>query len=197
MNTGGVGERASPNNRLVRRDRHVANLAHGLAGAPDLVVIDAGVHIHDVFAHFDRHDHFFQRAVARAFTDTVHRAFYLTRAGVDGCDGIAHGQTQIIVGVDGDNRFINVRYAVIQAGDDIGELKRHGVADSVRNVDGFGTGIDGGFHHTGQIFNWRAARIFTGEFNVIGVVACAFHHIYRALNHLIQRTAQLGGDVHR
>ncbi|MNT52586.1 hypothetical protein D3C72_1896190 [compost metagenome] len=60
MNTGGVGEGASADNRFVRRDRHVANLANGLAGAPDFVVINAGLHIHDVFAHFDRHDHLFQ-----------------------------------------------------------------------------------------------------------------------------------------
>ena len=197
MNTGGVREGASADNRFVSRNGHVANLADGLAGAPDFVVIDAGVHVHDVFAHFDRHDHFFQRTVARAFADTVHRTFYLTRTGVDGGDGITHGQTQIIVGVDGDNCLINIEYAIVQSGNDVGELKRHGVADGVRDVDGFRTRVDGGFHDARQVFDWRTARILTGEFNVIGVVACAFHHIHRALNHFIQRAAQLGGDVHR
>ena len=60
MNTGGVRKGAGTHNRLVSRDGHVADLADGLAGTPDFVVIDAGMHIHDVFAHFDRHDHFFQ-----------------------------------------------------------------------------------------------------------------------------------------
>ncbi len=37
-------------NRFVGRDRHVTDLADGLAGAPDFVVIDVGVYVHDVFA---------------------------------------------------------------------------------------------------------------------------------------------------
>ena len=197
VNTGGVREGTGADNCFVGRNRHVANLADGLAGAPDFVVINAGVHVHDVFAHFDRHDHFFQRTVTRAFTYTVHRAFYLTCASVDGGDSITHGQTQIIVGVDGDNCFINIWHAVIQAGDDVGELKRHGVADGVRDVDGFRARVDGGFHNARQVFDWRTARIFTGEFNVIGIVACALNHVDRALNHLIQRAAQFGCDVHR
>ena len=196
MNTGGVSERASPNNRLVRRDRHVANLAHGLAGAPDFVVIDASVHVHNVFAHFDRHDHFFQRAVAGTFTNAIHCPFYLTRAGVDGGDGIAHSQAQIVMGMHGDDGFINIWHAIVQTGDDAGELKRHGVADGVRDVDGSGSGINRGFHYTGQIVNRRAACIFTGEFDVISVVTRAFDHIHRTFNHFIQRTAQLGRNVH-
>ena len=68
-------------------------LADGLAGTPDFMVIDVGVHVHDVFAHLDRHDDFFQRAVTGAFADTVHRAFYLTSASVDGGEGVADGDT--------------------------------------------------------------------------------------------------------
>lgn len=76
VNAGGVGEGAGADDGLIRRDRHIADLADGLAGAPDFMMINVGVHVHDVFAHFDRHDHFFQRAVAGAFADTVHRTFY-------------------------------------------------------------------------------------------------------------------------
>ncbi len=47
-------------------DRHVTNLADGLAGAPDFVVIDVGVYVHDVFAHFNRMRRFFQCAVVRS-----------------------------------------------------------------------------------------------------------------------------------
>ena len=85
-------ECAGTDNRLVGGDRHVANLADGLAGTPDFIVIDAGIHVHDVFAHFDRHDHFFQGTVACAFPDTVHRTFYLTGTGVNSGDGVADGQ---------------------------------------------------------------------------------------------------------
>ena len=191
-----MSERARTDNRFVGRDRHVANLADGLAGAPDFVVIDACVHVHDVFAHFDRHDHFFQRTVACAFADAVHRAFYLTRAGVHRRDSIANGQTQVIVGVYRDNGFINIWYAVIQTGNDVGKLKRHGVADGIRDVDGSGSGINSGFHNTGQIVNRRAACIFTGKFHVVSVVTRPFNHIHRTFDHFIQRAAQLGCNVH-
>lgn len=92
VNTGGVREGASTDNGFVGRNWHVANLADGLAGAPDFVVINASVHVHDVFAHFDRHDHFFQRAVACALTDAVHRPFYLTCASMYRGDGVTDGQ---------------------------------------------------------------------------------------------------------
>ncbi|CNU14684.1 Uncharacterised protein [Salmonella enterica subsp. enterica serovar Bovismorbificans] len=80
VDAGRVGKSAAADNRFVGRDRHVTDLADGLAGAPDFVVIDVGVYVHDVFAHFNRHDHFFQCAVTGTFSDTVHRAFNLTRA---------------------------------------------------------------------------------------------------------------------
>ncbi|MNP65298.1 hypothetical protein D3C76_1608780 [compost metagenome] len=87
-----MGEGAGADNGFVRRNRHVADLADGLAGAPDFVVINAGLHVHDVFAYLDRHNHFFQRTVACALTDTVHGAFNLTRAGMDGRDGVTDRQ---------------------------------------------------------------------------------------------------------
>ncbi|MNB87478.1 hypothetical protein D3C75_344780 [compost metagenome] len=192
-----MGECAGTDNRFVCRDRHVADLADGLAGAPDFVVIDAGLHIHDVFTHFDRHDHFFQRTVTGALTDAVHCPFYLTCASMDGCNCIANGQAQIVVSVDGNNRFIDIRYAFVQAGNDVGELERHGVADGVRDIDGGGTGVNRGFNHACQIGDWRTTGIFTGEFNVVGVVASPFDHVNRTLNNFIQRATQFCGDMHR
>ena len=96
----------------------------------------------------------------------------------------------------GNNGFVDVGYAFIQAADDSGELKWHGVAHGVRNVDGGGTGINRRFDHSRQIGNWGASGIFARKFNIIGVITGAFHHIDSAFDHLVQRAAQLGGDVH-
>ncbi len=197
VNAGGVGEGAGADDGLVRRDRHIADLADGLAGAPDFMMINVGVHVHDVFAHFDRHDHFFQRAVAGAFADTVHRTFYLARTGVDRGEGVTDSDAQIIMGVDGNNCFVDIRHAIIQAADDVGIFERHGIADGIRDINGGGAGVDRRFHDASQIGNRRTAGVFTGELNVVSVVACPLHHIDRALNNLIQRTAQFGGDMHR
>lgn len=192
-----MGEGAGADDGFVGRDRHVADLADGLAGAPDFMMINVGVHVHDVFAHFDRHDHFFQRAVASAFADTVHRAFYLARTGVDRGEGVTDGDAQVIMGVDGNNRFVDIRHAIIQAADNVGVFERHGVADGVRDINGGGASVDRRFDDASQIGNRRAAGVFTGEFDIVSVVARPLHHIYRALNHFIQRAAQFGGDMHR
>ena len=101
------------------------------------------------------------------------------------------------MGVHGDDGFVDIRDAIVQAGNDTGELKRHGIADGVRDINRGGAGVDGGFDHARQIGDRRTARIFTGEFDVVGIVACAFDHIDCALNDLIQGATQLGGDVHR
>ncbi|MND96270.1 hypothetical protein D3C80_885550 [compost metagenome] len=138
-------------------------------------MIDVGVHVHDVLAHFDRHDHFFQRGVACAFTDTVQGPFNLAGASLYCGDGVADRHAQIVVAVNGDNGFIDIRYAVIQGGDNTAKLVRGGVAHGVRDIDGGRAGIDSGFHHATQVIDWRTAGVFTGEFYVVSVVTGAFH----------------------
>ncbi|SAQ32875.1 Uncharacterised protein [Klebsiella oxytoca] len=101
------------------------------------------------------------------------------------------------MGMDGDNGFIDIGNVFVQAGYDIGEFERHGVADGIRDIDGRCAGIYRGFDDAGQIGNRRTASIFTGKLNVVSVVAGALNHIDSAFNHFIQITAQLGRDVHR
>ena len=192
-----VGAVANADALYDEKGEKTADLADGLAGAPDFMMINVGVHVHDVFAHFDRHDHFFQRAVAGAFADTVHRTFYLARTGVDRGEGVTDSDAQIIMGVDGNNCFVDIRHAIIQAADDVGIFERHGITDGIRDINGGGAGVDRRLHDASQIGNRRTAGVFTGELNVVSVVACPLHHIDRALNNLIQRTAQFGGDMHR
>ena len=92
VDAGGVGEGAGTDDGFVGRNGHIANLADGLAGTPDFVVINAGADIHNVFAHLDGHNHFFQRTVARALADTVHGAFNLASTGVDRGNRVTDGQ---------------------------------------------------------------------------------------------------------
>ena len=101
------------------------------------------------------------------------------------------------MGVHGYDGFVDIRDAIVQAGNDVRELERHGVADGVRDINRRGAGVDGGFYHARQIGDRRTARIFTGEFDVVGIISCAFNHIDCALDDLIQGATQLGGDVHR
>ncbi len=161
----------------------------------NFLMIDVGVHVHDVLAHFNRHDHLFQRTVAGAFTDAVQGAFHLTGAGLYRGDGVADRHAQIVVAVHGDDGFVDVRHAVIQGGDDAAELVRRGVADGVRDIDGGGAGIDGGFDHAAQIVDRCAAGVFTGELYVVGVVAGTFDRAHRHLQHFVERAFQLRFNV--
>ena len=162
------------------------------------MMINIGVHVHDVFAHFDRHDHFFQRAVAGAFADTVHRPFYLARTGVDHGEGVTDSDAQIIMGVDGNNCFVDIRHAIIQAADDVGLFELAWYSRRYPDINGGGAGVDRRFHDASQIGNRRTAGVFTGELNVIGKLRARLTpHIDRALNHFIQGAAQFGGDMHR
>ena len=128
------------------------------------------VHVHNVFAHFDRHDHL--PSEQRCPRNHLYRSSQLLPdvRRVDGGDGIAHAQTQIIVGGSEIIALSNIRYQAVILADDVGELKRH-VADGVRDVDGFRAR-----QAMAQRLPTRARSaigvrpIFTGEFNVIGMV---------------------------
>ncbi|MNZ81564.1 hypothetical protein D3C78_1002360 [compost metagenome] len=148
------------------------------------------MHVHDVLAHFDRHDHFFQRGIACAFTNAVQGAFDLASTRLHRGDGVADRHTQVVVAVDGDNGLIDIRYAVIQGSDNATKLVRRGVAHGIRNVNGGGTGVDRSFYHATQVIDWRTACIFTGEFYVVGVITGAFHRADRHLQHFVERALQ-------
>ena len=63
------------------------------------------------------------------------------------------------MGVHGDDGFIDIRYAFIQTRNDCSEFERHGVANGIGDIDGFGTRINRGFDHAGQIGNRGTASI--------------------------------------
>ena len=47
--------------------------------------------------------------------------------------------------VDGNDGFVDIRYAVEQFTDNAAELVRGGVTDGIRNIDSRGTGVNRGF----------------------------------------------------
>ena len=68
-----------------------------------LVVIAAGS---------QRHDDFFERAVAGPFADAVDGAFDLAGAVLDGGQAVGDGQAEVVVAVDADHGLVDVRHAV-------------------------------------------------------------------------------------
>ena len=68
----------------------------------------------EIVPRAERHDDFFERAVARPFADAVDRAFDLARPGFDGGEAVGHGQSEVVVAMDADDGLVDVRHAVAQ-----------------------------------------------------------------------------------
>ena len=86
------------------------------------VCIDVGGGAEILGASPQRHDDFFQRAVSRAFPDSVDRAFDLTRAGVDGGQTVGDGHTEVIVTVHAQHGLFDVRDVRPQIPEELGEF---------------------------------------------------------------------------
>ncbi|MNP18995.1 hypothetical protein D3C76_1115030 [compost metagenome] len=78
---------------------------------------------------------------------------------------------------------------------------RNGIAAGIRDVDGAGAGIDGGFDDAAEEVDLGAAGVFAGELHVLAEVARALDRADRLLHHLVRLHAQLvlhmdgaGGD---
>lgn len=72
----GVGKSVRTNDSLLVGIGILHSCLTICAGTEDFLVINVGVHVHDVLEHFDYHDQFFQQAVGRMFVDTIQCAFY-------------------------------------------------------------------------------------------------------------------------
>ena len=86
------------------------------------VRVDAGPGGVIIAARAQRHDDFFQRAVARPLAQSVDRAFDLARPGLDGRQAVGHRHAQVVVAMDADDRPVDVRHAVSQRADDFAHV---------------------------------------------------------------------------
>ncbi|MNH12143.1 hypothetical protein D3C79_716780 [compost metagenome] len=94
-----------------------------------------------------------------------------------------------------DDGLIDVRHPVEQGLDDAGELSRHRVADGIRDVDGAGTGLDGGLDHAAQVVDGGASRILAGELHVVGVAAGMLDRADAHLQHILEALLELALHV--
>ena len=113
-----------------------------------------------------RHHHLFQCAVASPLADAVDGAFDLASTCVDRRQRIGHGQAQIVVAVYGEHCLVDVRHAVEQHRDELGEFARYGVADRVGNIDRRRAGPDSAFDDAAQKIGLAARTVFGRPFDV-------------------------------
>ena len=140
---------------------HQAGRPHNMRG------INVGAIGQQIRTGFDGHDNFFHGGIARPLAQTVDGAFHLPRPILNTGQTVGHRQSQIVVTMGGDYRQIDVGHRVFDGGDEIPIFQRHGIPHSIRDVDGAGAGLDGGFHGAKQKITLAAHGIFGGPFHIL------------------------------
>ncbi len=172
---GFVGEGVAADDGLVALHLHAGDVRNQPAGRHQPSGIDIRCGLVIVLPRAQRHDDFFQRAVAGAFADAVDRTLDLPCPVLDRRQAIAHGQAEIVVAMDADHRPIDVRHALAERADHAAHLLGHGVADGVGNVDGRGPGVDGRGDHFAEEINLGAGGVFGRELDVWAIARGSAH----------------------
>ena len=195
MDAGLVRERVAPDDRLVGLHRLVGDLSEQLARREQLGRVDRRVVGHPVLTHAQRHHELFERCVARAFADAVHRALHLPHAALNRGQAVGHGQTEIVVAMRAEHRFRRVRHAGDDLLEELTDLVRRRVADRVGQVDGRGAGVDDPFDHAAQKITIAPRRIFRRELHIVGERSRQLHRFDGGGEAIVVRHPQLRGQV--
>ena len=100
MNSRLVCEGIFSDDGLIPRDRHAGNAGHQPRGRVQALRVDVRFGIEERFARPQGHDDFFERAIARAFADTVDRALDLSSARDHRRQAVGDRHPEIVVTVD-------------------------------------------------------------------------------------------------
>ena len=175
VDAGAVREGVPADDGLVGRHGHTEEIGHHLAGAAEFRRVDAHFHAVIVAARFEPHHHLFKRRVAGALADAVDGGFHLPGAVHDAGQGVGHSQAEVVVAVDADGGFVDVRDAFGDGLDQLAPLFGDGVAGGVGDVDHGGAGGDHGFEHLEQILGVGATGIFGVELYVVHIALGELH----------------------
>ena len=162
-----VGERVFADDRLVARDRHADDVRQHARGRIEARGVDARVEIEERIARLQRHDDFFERAVAGAFADAVDGAFDLARAGDHGRETVGHRHAQVVVAVHRQADLVDAAHVLAQVAEQLGEFIGHRVADRVRDVHRGRAGFDDGLDDLRKEIELGARGVFGRELDVV------------------------------
>ena len=98
--------------------------------------------VEEVLAGPDSHHNFFQRGIAGPLADAVDGAFHLPGAPDHGFQAIGHRQTQIVMAMHADYRFMDIGHILENAFNPLPPLLGNGIAHRIRNIDRSGSGLD-------------------------------------------------------
>ena len=166
-----MSEGVLAHNGLIEGGGLTDDVVDGLAGAPDLGGVDAGLHLINVGAGAHGHDHFFKRSVARALTQAVDGTLDLSRAAQHTAQGVGHRHTQVVVAMNRKFDLVGAIHAGHQVLNECLHLGGGGVAHSVGNVQHLRAPCYGQVADLDQKIGVGAGGVLTGELN-IGAIFC-------------------------
>jgi hypothetical protein len=155
------------------------------------------VRTRDWIADLQRHHQLFQRAVARALADAVDGAFHAARAAFDRRQRVGDRQAQVVVAVHVHHHVLQLRDVLVQVGQQLAELLRHGEADRVGDVHRRGARGDHRADHFGQELRLGARGVLGAELHVLAELFGIGHAFDRLADDLVLRLLQLEFAVDR
>ena len=161
----------------------------------DLARVDLRREADVLLTRLEQHHDLLERRVARALADAVDRALHLPRARLQAGERVRHGQAEVVVAVDGQHDVLELRDALVQAGQELRVLVRHRVADRVRDVDRGRALRDRGGDHLGGEVDVGAGGVHRAELDVLDQRARVGDRGLGLAQHVLARGLQLVLDV--
>ena len=191
VDAGLMGEGVGSDDSLVVRNGLADSHGEQAAGRIELRADDIAFEAVVVLAHGQVHGHFLERRVAGAFAYAAQGDFGLTGAHAQGGKGVGHAQSEIVMTVNGEDGFVRTGGVLDDIFDELGKFVRLGVSHGVRQIDGRGSGADGGAAGPAEEVLVRAGGVLAGKLHIArqgsGERDGAFDHF----NDLLRRLAQL------
>ena len=122
--------------------------------------MDARVVRQAILSDAQRHHELFERRVARALADAVHRAFDLPHAALNRGEAVGHRETQVVVAVRAEHGATGIGHAGDDLGEEVPDLVRRGVADGVGEIHRGAAGLNHRFDDAAEEVAVAARRIF-------------------------------------
>ncbi len=169
MYAGFVRKSVAADNRLVRLHGKADDLREHLTGRVNLAGIDSSFEGQPITPHVHRHYDFFQRSVAGAFANSIHRALDLARPGFDRREAVRHRQSEIVVTMDADGDVFSITNdAFAHRPHELREFIGESVSDGIRHVENRSAFGDRGRENFAEIINVAARGVFSRELNFAG-----------------------------
>ena len=178
-----------PHNGLVGWNDNTHEAADQTARIYDFARIDIRIEIEVIPTRFNGHDHFLERGIARAFTQSIDGAFDLTRAVSQSFESIDGRHPQIVVAMDTDNGLIDIGHFLANIANNAAKLTRNCVAHSIGNIDGCSTRLNSSFDHVEEVLRLCTRGIHRRKLHILAMRPGSCNCINSHLQDLIGRFA--------